>query len=288
MNKRAYFWLDVFTDQPLSGNPLAVVLDAQGLSTKTMQAIAREFNLSETTFVLPPQNPENTCQVRIFTPSKELPFAGHPSLGTAWAIRKAWALKTETFLLEEGIGTVPIRIFEDGSLELKINQSNTYRPLNITKEELATGLGISAEAIGWEGREPEVVTCGLSYSLVPIADLESIEKANYGWSLDHPLLKSEPALQELYLVCPQTHDPQAHFHVRLFAPGAGIAEDPATGSAAATLGAWQLKYTQEQGPWCLEQGLEMGRPSKLWLRLDSSSICVRGQVVAVSEGWLHI
>ncbi|MBT9545898.1 MAG: PhzF family phenazine biosynthesis protein [Candidatus Sericytochromatia bacterium] len=286
--KRAYLWLDVFTHSPLSGNPLAVVLDSQGLDTPTMQAIAREFNLSETTFVLPPENPENTCKVRIFTPSKELPFAGHPTLGSAWAVIHSKQLKTSTLLLEEGVGTVPVWLLPDGSLELEAISPPRYAPLPISSALLAEGLGIAAEHIGWNGHQPQIVSCGVAYSLIPINRLETIQKARYGWGPDHPLLQAHPELGEIYLVCPETEDPQANFHVRLFAPGAGVAEDPATGSAAAALGAWLLRHSSEKGPWLLEQGAEIGRPSQLWVRLDGQRIFVRGEVVLVSEGVLTV
>ncbi len=286
--KRAYLWVDVFTHTPLAGNPLAVVLDSQGLDTQTMQAIAREFNLSETTFVLPPENAGNTCKVRIFTPSKELPFAGHPTLGTAWAVIHSQQLKAPTLLLEERVGTVPVRLLPDGSLELEVISPPTYTPLPISPAILAEGLGIEAESIGWHGHQPEIVSCGVAYALIPIRRLEAIQKARYGWSPDHRLLQVHPALGEIYLVCPETEDPQANFHVRLFAPGAGVAEDPATGSAAATLGAWLLKHSSGKGPWLLEQGSEIGRPSQLWVRLDGQRIFVRGEVVLVSEGVLRV
>ncbi|MGE3724627.1 MAG: PhzF family phenazine biosynthesis protein [Candidatus Sericytochromatia bacterium] len=285
---RTYLWLDVFTHSPLAGNPLAVVLDSQGLDTQAMQAIAREFNLSETTFVLPPENPQNTCKVRIFTPSKELPFAGHPTLGTAWALNYSQQLNQTTLRLEEGVGTVPVRLLPDGSLELEAISPPTYAPLPISPDLLAKGLGIEAECIGWNGLQAEIVSCGVAYTLIPINRLAAIQKARYGWGPDHPLIQSQPALGEVYLVCPETEDPQANFHVRLFAPGAGVAEDPATGSAAATLGAWLLKHSTEKGPWLLEQGLEIGRPSQLWVRLDGRRIFVRGEVVLVSEGVLRV
>jgi trans-2,3-dihydro-3-hydroxyanthranilate isomerase len=253
-----------------------------------MQAIAREFNLSETTFVLTPENPENTCKVRIFTPSKELPFAGHPTLGTAWAVNYSKQLKASILHLEEGVGTVPVTLLPNGSLELEVISPPTYAPLPISSTLLAEGLGIEAESIGWNGYLPQIVSCGVAYSLIPINHLEAIQKARYGWMPDHPLLEAYPALGEIYLVCPETEDPQANFHVRLFAPGAGVAEDPATGSAAAALGAWLLKHSSEIGPWLLEQGSEIGRTSQLWVRLDGQRIFVRGQVVLVSQGDLRV
>lgn len=286
--QRAYLWLDVFTDTPLAGNPLAVVLDSEGLDTPTMQAIAREFNLSETTFVLPPANPDHTCQVRIFTPSKELPFAGHPTLGTAWAVMHSRQLQETRFYLEEGVGTVPVSLLPDGSLELEAIATPSYAPLEVSTATLAEGLGLSPENIGWQGLLPEIVSCGVAYSLIPVNNLEAVKQALYTWQAEDPLLKAHPALGEIYLVCPETEDPEADFHVRLFAPGAGVAEDPATGSAAASLGAWLLKYAPEPGHWRLEQGLEIGRPSQLQVRLEGSRIFVRGRVVLVAEGLLRV
>ncbi|PIQ25536.1 hypothetical protein COW36_21055 [bacterium (Candidatus Blackallbacteria) CG17_big_fil_post_rev_8_21_14_2_50_48_46] len=288
MKDLSFYWLDVFSERLLGGNPLAVVFGAERLSSEQMQALAREFNLSETTFVLPPENPAHSCRVRIFTPQKELPFAGHPTLGAAWAVRKAWGLAADALILEEGVGPVPVRFLSDSLLEFEVAKAPDFAPLALSPEILAQGLGLAPEQIGWENFQPEIVSAGVPYALIPIRSLAAIRSARYLWGATDPLLKQFPILGEVYLVCPESEDPAADFHVRLFAPGAGVAEDPATGSAAAALGAWLQKHHPTQELWQLEQGLEMGRPSQLWIRLEQARIFVRGEVRCLAQGQLSL
>lgn len=307
MKAYPYLWLDVFTQTRFGGNPLAVVFEAQGLSTQQMQAIAREFNLSETTFVLPPHDPAHDAQVRIFTPRREIPFAGHPTLGTAFALHH-WRQQTgtqtpgdyrpttlpigTTLLLEEGVGTIPVTALATGQLEFEVAQQPTYQPFDFPLAWLSDLLGIASTEIGGFDLPPEAVSCGLPFCLVPIRSLAAIQQAAYHWSAADPRLHSHPELQEVYLVCPQSESPGVDFHVRLFAPGVGIAEDPATGSAAAALAASLYRHRQTEGHWLLEQGLEMGRPSQLQIRLRSEQgqarIFVAGysQLIASGQIWV--
>jgi len=289
----SYYWVDVFTEQAFGGNPLVVFPHAEGLDPQTMQQIAREFNTSETTFVLPgqnhTQNPDsNTYTVRIFTPGQEIPFAGHPSLGTAWVLKDLHSLKSEEVMLIEGVGEIPVRFCSDGSLELESSVTPKYQEMPLSQAELADFLGVKASDIGLKNLPPEIVFCGLPYALVPLGSLQAIQSARYNWAEDHPLLEAHPHLRELYLICPETEDPSVDYHVRMFAPHVGVPEDPATGSAAATLGAYLMKHRPQESTWQLEQGLEMGRPSRLHLRRNAGQIFVRGFVRPFAKGEIEI
>lgn len=280
-----FVWLDVFTQTRFSGNPLAVVfLEEAQLSDARLQQIAREFNLSETTFVSAPVDPAHSARVRIFTPRRELPFAGHPTLGTAYAVAERYGLG-DRVVLEEGVGPVTVQRLTDGSWELETAQTPVFEPLPVSPVELADLLGLQPEALGSETLPPaEIVSCGVPYALIPVRTLAAIQQARFTWPLDHPLLQTYPALCEPYLVCAET-ETLADYHVRLFAPAAGIAEDPATGSAAAVLAA-SLARQHTTGQWWLEQGLEMGRPSQLRIRCQSGRLFVAGHVQPVIRGQL--
>lgn len=297
MSDYRYYWVDVFAEARFGGNPLVVFPEAEGLSSELMQQLAREFNLSETTFVTSvaaegAARPD--FDVRIFTPGREIPFAGHPTLGTAWVLRQHFGLKTGKLSLHEGVGQVPVCFLaaEGGRevLELETAVAPEYAPLPLSKAELADFLGLQASEIGIDGLEPEIVSCGLPYALVPIRSLAAIQRARYIWSQDHPLLRRDPALREVYLFCPETVLPGRDFHVRMFAPGVGVPEDPATGSAAATLAAYLMRHMQEgaEGPWQLEQGLELGRPSLLQIRAQAGRIFVAGQVHLLGQGEIEV
>lgn len=292
-----YYWVDVFSEQAFGGNPLVVFPNAEGLDGITMQKIAREFNVSETTFVCThtepksepkavPERPEYV--VRIFTPAKEIPFAGHPTLGTAWVMRERHGLKSQGLNLIEGVGTVPVVFCPDGSLELELAIAPEYQTMPISSSELAEFLGLSEAELGAGDLQPEIVSCGLPYTLVPLAGLASIQKARYVWPGEHPLLQRYPALREVYLICPETQSPDCDFHVRMFAPYVGVPEDPATGSAAVTLGAYFKKHRSTESSWILEQGIEMGRPSRLYIRSENESIFVRGYVRLFAQGQIEI
>lgn len=278
-----FVWLDVFTQTRFSGNPLAVVfLEATELSDARLQQIAREFNLSETTFVSAPVDSRHSARVRIFTPYRELPFAGHPTLGTAHAVAERYGLG-DRVVLEEGVGPVSVRRLADGAWELETAQAPTFSPLPLSLSELAPLLGLQPEDLGGSALPPaEIVSCGVPYALIPVRTLAAIQRARFVWPLEHPLLQAHPALCEPYLVCAET-ETLADYHVRLFAPAAGIAEDPATGSAAVVLAA-SLARQQPTGQWRLEQGLEMGRPSQLHIRSQAGRLFVAGHVQSVARG----
>jgi trans-2,3-dihydro-3-hydroxyanthranilate isomerase len=270
----SYHVLDVFTAIPFQGNPLAVVLDADGLDTRRMQLIAREFNLSETVFALKPERTAHAARIRIFTPARELAFAGHPTVGTAALLaelRSSDALRSGEALLvlEEEIGpvrvgvrlragTVPFAEFDVPRLPQEVG---TLPPA----DRLAAALGLRPAEIGFENHRPTKYSAGNAFAFIPIASLEAIAKARVT-----PQHWDAMEGQGAFLYCRQTVHTGSAFHARMFAPDLGVAEDPATGSAAAAFAAVVHRFdalTDGVHKRMIEQGYEMGRASEIALSL---------------------
>jgi trans-2,3-dihydro-3-hydroxyanthranilate isomerase len=253
--------VDVFSDRPFGGNQLAVFPHAEGLTEATMQSLAREFNFSETTFVLPPDDPSNACRVRIFTPSNEMPFAGHPTVGTAAvlaSLSEVHDATTRRFVFEEGIGPVTVDIDgEDITLRLQSPRyESTAECPRVDAISAALSLSEADVAESWYGG------VGLRFCFVRVASRETVDRA----ALDKSAWASGVAgswSPHLYVFAGECTD-GAHLYARLFAPAFGIDEDPATGSACAglvaslagrspvPLGRYELR---------IDQGVSMGRPS---------------------------
>lgn len=292
-----FYTADVFTSVPFGGNPLAVFPEATGLTTARMAQIAQELNLSETTFVFPAPSPEVTCRVRIFTPGGEIPFAGHPTVGTAYVLavtgRFPWQGPSQTWRLQEPVGPIPVRLMGRGDrpdfVEMQVSQGAIAGPAVPDRPTLAAILGLSPEAIGGETYAPAAWSCGLPFLFVPLGDRASLDRAQPNLALWTQHLQNFWA-PHLYLFTPGEQPRQ--FHSRMFAPALGIAEDPATGSAVSALGGYLAQYhPQETGEqvWQINQGEAMGRPSQLYLRLtygspEGPAIAVGGQVVLMSQG----
>ena len=297
-----YVVLDVFTERPLAGNALAVVFDAGELDDARMQAIAREFNLSETVFVLPAENPMHSAHLRIFTPLRELAFAGHPTVGTAVALARCVAdgnpeRHEQMLVLEEGIGAIRCGVFIKGERSghaifdaVKVPEALS---VEADREQMAAALGLLPGEIGFENHQPSAFTAGLPYTFVPVRDLATIARV-------------QPAPERLsaivggpagaaYVYCRQTVGADNHFHARMFAPDLGFSEDPATGSAAAAFAGVVRHFDQPPAGghrYVIEQGLEMGRPGRMVLELDVENgtieaVRVGGDAVVVAEGTLH-
>ena len=228
--RRRFATLDVFTDRRFAGNPLAVVLDAQALDAAAMQAIAREFNHPETVFVFAPADPAHRARVRIFTPARELPFAGHPTVGTA-VLLGAGDGGGRDIVLEEGIGPVRCTVESTsggGIARFAIPQLPTEAGPTADDAAIAAALSLAPSDIG-EGR-PARWSAGLPFTFVPIASLSAMARCR------PDLAKFDAAFGAggaVYVFCNETVEPGHHFHARMFAPGMGVSEDPATGSAAA-------------------------------------------------------
>lgn len=297
-----YLTADVFTDRPFGGNPLAVFPDARGLSPQRMQQVARELNLSETVFVLPPEEPGHTRRLRIFTPGVELPFAGHPTVGTAlilsWLGEISLAGEETRIVFEEGVGPVPvtIRAAEGKAVfaQLSAAQLPEFRPAPAVPD-LAEMLSLDSGDILTGGEAPQAVSCGLPFLYVPLRDRDALRRARVRLDRWESLLASSWA-PHVYVFTRDHELPETDFRVRMFAPAMGITEDPATGAAAAAFGG----YAGSRAPladgtlrWTLEQGFEMGRPSLLHLEVDKTggeitAVRVGGGSVLMSDGTMEI
>ena len=280
-----YELLDVFAEAPLEGNPLAVVFGAERLATADMQAIARETNLSETTFVLHGAARDGAFDVRIFTPARELPYAGHPTLGTSFAIREALCGgAVDSLVLRLGVGLVPVRFADDGLVWLESPPAR-FAPLG-SPELAAAALGLSASAL-----HPSlpVEAAGDRQLFVPLRDRAQLDAARVEPAA-YAKLGASGAPTSLYCFARGARDPRNHFSVRLFAPASGVPEDPATGSAAGWLGEYLVRHrVLGEGPIevRLEQGHAIARPSLLHVRASAESVLVGGRVIRVARGeWL--
>jgi trans-2,3-dihydro-3-hydroxyanthranilate isomerase len=295
--------LDVFARAPLTGNPLAVVLDADGLDVTRMQAIAREFNLSETVFVLTPRNPVNAARLRIFTPTAELSFAGHPTVGTAALLAELRASdllgrQPVGLVLEEDVGNVSCSVWRagDGGLRASFDLPQLPKSMDAAPASsiLAAALSLDVEDLGFDAHHPSVWSAGTPFILVPVASQAALARARpapEAWSQLGP-----PELRKTFVYAKETADPRHHVRARMFAPDLGVAEDPATGSAvAAFAGAAQVAERPEDGDHSLfiEQGDDMGRPSLICLdmRIENGRLTgasVGGAVYRILEGHFRI
>jgi trans-2,3-dihydro-3-hydroxyanthranilate isomerase len=296
-----FLTLDVFTHRPFGGNPLGVFPDAAHLTTALMQRVAREMNLSETVFLGPPEG-AGQARVRIFTPTVELPFAGHPTVGTAIHLASQLADAprdgTRALVLEENVGPVRAEVrFETGVpvfARFTTAVLPEHRPSPLTHVDLARLVGLEESDISAE-LAPEMVSCGVPFHVVPIASLDAIRRA----VLDVARWRRQVAplwANYVYLVCLETERDETDVHVRMFSPAAGVPEDPATGAAAAALGGY-LASADGRGDghlaWTVEQGAECGRPSTLQVEADrkeglTSAVRVGGGAVFVSRGVMSV
>jgi trans-2,3-dihydro-3-hydroxyanthranilate isomerase len=299
----AFHTLDVFTTNSFAGNPLAVVLGADDLEPELMQRIAREFNLAETVFVQRPANPMHSAKVRIFTPAAEIPFAGHPTVGTAILlaeINPAAAASGEALItLEEAIGIVRVgvrrRPGEASFAEFDSPRLPEDKGALPPVERLAAALSLIPREIGFANHRPTRFAVGNSFAFVPVASLEAIGKARIS-TMHWEQALSGQGLVGAYLYCKETVHTTSAFHARMFAPEMGIPEDPATGSAAAAFaGAIQRFDALPDGLHrrAIEQGFEMGRPSLVHLSLSIeggrlATVRIGGHAIRMSEGQLRL
>ena len=301
-NSYSFHTLDVFTDTRFGGNPLAVLTDARGLTTEQMHRICREFNLSETVFVLPPEDPSHTRRVRIFTPGRELPFAGHPTVGTAFLLAATGMIQLtegETrIVLEEGVGPVPVTILvENGkpiSAQLTAAQEPEFRSGTPTRDEIAALLSLKATDVSTSSLTAEMVSCGVPFLIAPLVNRDAVSRARLERSVWERVLMNSWS-REVYLFDAGAVSTGGAIRARMFAPDLGIGEDPATGSAGVCLAAYLAKHAADGAElsWTIEQGFEMGRPSILSLSAEKSggrisAIRVAGKSVLVSEGTLQV
>jgi trans-2,3-dihydro-3-hydroxyanthranilate isomerase len=296
-----YIILDVFTQTPLAGNALAVVLDAAGLDAARMQAIAAELNLPETAFVLPPENPVHSARLRIFTPGQELPFAGHPTVGTAVALARLKAGSDSgrhemVLVLEEEIGAIRCGVFFEGRgghAIFDLPRMPVPVDASLDREAVAAAIGLEPSEIGFENHVPSAFSAGLPLPFVPVRDLDAIARATTNaaaWA------DAFGAHGGAYLYCRQTEGSGRSFHARMFGPGFGVAEDPATGAAAAAFAGVVRRFDRPptgSHRYVIEQGFEMKRPSLIALEVDIEggevfAARIGGDAVVVAEGVLDL
>ena len=272
---------DVFTNTRYRGNQLATVILEEDIPTETMLQITREFNFSETSFVLQPQYGNTTFQTRIFTPSGEVPFAGHPTLGTAWLMSRYYNRNTKQILLDLPVGVIPVEICAD---TLWMTQQKAEFTEILPREEMSQLLNIPLAGIR-DDLPVETVSTGLPSILIPLKDLATMRQAYPAIDKYRDFFsKREPAT--LYLFTEETYLPENSINARSFFDMQRIAEDPATGSAAGCLGAYLQKHLSTGIEASIEQGFEIGRNSLIKLKVTEDTLKVGGSVALVAQGEL--
>jgi trans-2,3-dihydro-3-hydroxyanthranilate isomerase len=292
MNNIRFLILDVFATGKYTGNQLAVCLNAEGLTDLQMQQIAREINFSETTFVTDSQLVNGGYNTRIFTPTTELPFAGHPTLGTAFAIQQQIVkARIDLVNLNYQVGQIPVDLkYVNDKLDIlwmHQQEPKFYDPLPVAT--LAAVIGVDPTDI--DDRYPiEPVSTGLPFIIVPLKTLAAVSQAKLDLSLYQPTVANLPA-QAILVFCPETVDANCQLHVRVFTECFGIPEDPATGSANGCLAAYLAKHEYFDNSAidiAVEQGVEMGRASLLYLRAEytpaSCPVSIGGRVIHIASG----
>ena len=295
-----FYTADVFTDTLFGGNQLGVLPDARGLTTEQMHAITREFNYSESTFVFPPDDPGHTRRVRIFTPGGEVPFAGHPTVGTAHvlaAIGEIPLTGSETrIVLEENVGPVPVLIrARDGKPEfaqLSVAMLPQVSEPPVSRSELADLLSLDVAALLDDAYAPQTVSCGLPFLLVPLRDRAAVARSRLRLDLWERSLQGTPS-EMVMVFAADAERPGSDMRARMYGPSVSVMEDPATGSACACLAGYLAARTPRDGTlrWVVEQGFEMGRPSIIEIEADKSAgsitgVRVGGKTVLVAKGEL--
>src|ERR1017187_10424995 len=287
--KFSFVQLDVFTSRSLEGNQLAVFTDARGLSDDEMQKLARETNLSETTYILPRDadvEQREGHKVRIFTVNEELPFAGHPTLGTAWYLRQHSS--SDEIVLDLKVGKIAVRFAQrNGLLFGEMRQAEPQFGATHPHAAVAKVLGLPVAELD-ENLPIQTVSTGMPFTMVPFRSLATLQKLNVSWHQMAPYLATIGNPAFFYFVCRETVDPNATLHARMiFYNG----EDPATGSAAGCCAAWAVRHgvlaTEAQG--LIKQGMETRRPSFIYIRAGKAgdavtNVRVGGNVVQVIDG----
>ncbi len=294
-----YFTTDVFTNSRFGGNQLAVIPDAREIPEELLLPIAREFNYSETTFVYPPTEEGHTRRVRIFTPGGEVPFAGHPTIGTAIVLAAIGDVPVGTgetrIVLGENVGPVPVvirRVHAGGGwAQLSAAKMPEIGPPVPSRSMLAKMLGLTTDDVMATSERPQAVSCGLPFLIVPLTSVKAVSRARVNverW--EETLGNAWASMIWVYAADPETAE--RHYRARMFAPGISVPEDPATGSAAVTFAGYLAARARTRTgtlAWTIDQGVEMGRPSRLEIEADKAdgaitALRVGGEAVLVSEG----
>jgi trans-2,3-dihydro-3-hydroxyanthranilate isomerase len=296
--KYPFVTLDVFTDTRFAGNSLGVVFDADSIESAKMLAVAREFGHPETVFVVKPENAGSTARARIFTPAIEMPFAGHPTVGTALAL----ALKRKAgnaIVLEEKIGPLQCNVKIEGEAHGRASFLLPALPRALgpaaANEAIAAALGLSTDDIGFDGHQPSKWSIGPTFTFVPVSGIDAVRRCRIDDAKWDAAFEAN-GQSFAFVFSRETENKAHHFHARMFAPRAGVREDPATGSAAAAFSgfcAQSLSLRDGKHDFIIEQGFEMGRPSLIELGVvvrggALASGTVGGPAVIVTEGMIEV
>jgi len=298
-----YLHLDVFTGVRFGGNQLAVFLDARGFSAETMQAVTKEMNFSESTFILPAERPDTDIRMRIFTPGREMPMAGHPTVGSAFALAHAGVIppgrRRWTFGLN--IGPTPVDIDWEGDSPTFVwmtQQAPVFGPIVADVEAAARAIGVGAAAIRSTRLPVQEVSCGVPFVFIPVAARADVDAASPNLDAFNRLCEAAGVDNHAMFVFSREPGPDgATVYSRMFAPGLGVFEDPATGSASGPLGCYLVRHgavPPDQAATILSlQGVKMGRPSRVHVAigLDAGEITrvqVGGEAVLVGEGYVEV
>lgn len=298
MAEFTYYLLDVFSSQRFGGNPLAVFPDAAEIPSDLLGRIAREMALSETAFVLPPRNRQNDRRVRIFTPAIEVPMAGHPTVGAAYLLHRLGRFAERgdryTMYFEEGVGVIPVGIEPDEAGDPLVWMEQPlprFGPAWKDRTQIAAVLSIEESDL--LDLPLDVVTTGVPFLIVPLRTLEAARRASLRLDLWHQQLR-ESAAQHILIFSPETEAAESTVHTRVFVPGMGILEDPATGAASGPLGCYLVQHgLAEPGLIVSEQGLELQRGSRVLIEIAQagsafSLVRVGGQCADVGTGTLTL
>ena len=299
-----YLHYDVFTDRKFEGNQLAVFTDARGLSAAQMQAIAREMNFSESTFILPAESPDTDVRMRIFTPGAELPMAGHPTIGSTFALAHDGRIAAgrDRWVFGLGVGPTKVELSWTGSalsFGWMDQRPPEYREPASSRAEIIRAAGVDPAAVDATGLPVEDITCGVAFSFVPVQTRAAVDAAEPDLAALRHLKSAFPGGHVgVFIFSTEPVDPAVDVYSRMFAPSQGVPEDPATGGASGPLGSYLVKHglvTRERRQDMISlQGVAMGRPSRIHMRITEGSsgqitrVQVGGTAVRVGEGTLEI
>jgi trans-2,3-dihydro-3-hydroxyanthranilate isomerase len=299
-----YLHYDVFTDHLFGGNQLAVVLDGRGLPVETMQAIAKEMNFSETTFILPSEQPDTDVRMRIFTPGKELPMAGHPTVGSTFALARTGVIDRgrEQFVFGLGIGPVPVSLKwsgDDLSFVWMTQPLPTFGEPIPEPARAAAALSLSPAAVAGTGHPVQVVSCGVPFVFVPLTTRSAVDSAVVNRdALDGLFAAAATDAHGVFLFSTEQRGERATVYSRMFAPDIGVAEDPATGIASGPLGCYLVRQkivpADKADAMLSLQGVKMGRPSHVHISIGVAQdgqidrVRVGGEAVLAGEGTLYV
>jgi trans-2,3-dihydro-3-hydroxyanthranilate isomerase len=298
-----YLHYDVFTDHLFGGNQLAVFLDGRGLSADTMQAIAKEMNFSESTFLFPPEQPGTDVRMRIFTPGEELPMAGHPTIGTAFALARAGVIAParKAFMFGCNIGPVPVSLTWNGddlSFAWMSQRLPAFGEPIPDPARTAAMLSLSPAAVAGTGLPVQVISCGVPFLYVPLTTRMAVDNVVLNAGLFEELCAAtKTTANGVFVFTSQPGEARATVYSRMFAPGLGVTEDPATGSASGPLGCYLVRHKviqpEKVDAMISLQGAKMGRPSHVHISIglekgEIASVRVGGEAVLAGEGTLYV